>query len=53
MRSVLDVFWHIILALVGALGFAALIVGAAALACGGAAMGCAWGWRSWQRRRRR
>lgn len=45
MRSVLEIFWHIILALLGALGFGALIMGAVALACGGAAMGCGWLWR--------
>lgn len=53
MRSVIEIFWHIILALVGALGFGALIVAGAALACGGAAMGCGYAWRGWQRRRGR
>ena len=51
MRSVLGVFWHIIMALTGALGFAALVVGAGVLACGGTAAGCAWLWRGRQRRR--
>ena len=53
MRSVIEIFWHIILALVGALGFGALIVAGTALACGGAAMGCGYAWRGWQRRRGR
>lgn len=53
MRSVIEIFWHIILALVGALGFAALIVAGVALACGCGAMGCGYAWRGWQRRRAR
>ena len=53
MRSVIEIFWHIILALIGALGFGALILGAAALACGGAAISCSYVWRGWQRRRAR
>ncbi len=53
MRSVIEIFWHIVLALVGALGFAALIVAGVALACGCGAMGCGYVWRGWQRRRAR
>jgi hypothetical protein len=53
MRSVLEIFWHIILALTGALGFGALVVGGIALACGGAAFGCGWAWRGWRARRGR
>jgi len=45
MQSVLGIFWHIVMALMGALSFAAMMVGGAALACGGAFFGCAWLWR--------
>jgi hypothetical protein len=51
MQTVLGIFWHIILALTGALGFAALIAAGAALACGGAFFGGSWCWRSWRGRR--
>jgi hypothetical protein len=50
MQTVLGIFWHIVLALTGALGFAALVIGAAALFCGGAFMGCACWWRGRGRR---
>ncbi len=53
MRSVIEIFWHIILALIGALGFGALIVAGTALVCGGAMMGCGYAWRGWLRRRSR
>jgi hypothetical protein len=52
VQTVLAIFWHIILALTGALGFAALVVAGAALCCGGAAFGCAWLWRGRRRKRR-
>ena len=53
MRSVLDIFWHIILALLGAVGFGALIVAGAALACGCGVLGGGWCLRAWRRRRGR
>ena len=52
MRSVIEVFWHIILALTGALGFGALVLGALALACSGALLGSGWCWRRWRARER-
>jgi len=52
MQTVLAIFWHVILALVGALGFAALVVAGAALCCGGAAFGCACIWRGLKRKGR-
>ena len=51
MQTVLEIFWALVLALTGALGFAALVVGGAALVCGSAAFGCAWLWRGRRRRR--
>ena len=53
MQTVLGIFWHIVLALTGALGFAALIIAGATLAFGCGAMGCGYAWRGWQRRRGR
>ena len=50
MQTVLEIFWHIVLALTGALGFAALVLGGVGLFCGGAAFGCAWLWRGRRRR---
>ena len=46
MQTVLVIFWQLVMALVGALGFAALVVAGLALCCGGAAIGCAWLWRT-------
>lgn len=51
MQTVLGIFWHIVLALTGALGFAALVVGGAALCCGCGVIGGGWCWRRWRRRR--
>lgn len=51
MQTVLEIFWALVIALTGALGFAALVAGGTVLACGGAAFGCAWLWRGRRRRR--
>lgn len=50
MRSVIEIFWHIILALLGALGFGALILAGVALACGCGVLGTTWCWRRWRAR---
>jgi uncharacterized protein (DUF2062 family) len=53
LRSVLEFFWQFLLGVTGAVGFAALIVGATTLACGFGLVSCGYGWRRWRRRRRR
>ena len=44
MQTVLALFWHVIMAITGALGFA-LGIAAIMLCCGSAAVGCLWKWR--------
>jgi hypothetical protein len=51
LRSVLEFFWQFLLGVTGAVGFAALIVGATTLVCGFGLVGCGYGWRRWRRRR--
>lgn len=50
MRSVLEVFWELVLAITGAVAFSALAVAGAAFAIGCATVGCTWTWRSWRKR---
>ena len=45
MRSVLEFFWEFIIALTGAVGLAALIVGGVAFGLGCAVAGCGYTWR--------
>ena len=52
VKSVLEFFWQFLLGVTGAVGFAALFVGAATVACGFGVVGCGYGWRRWRRRRR-
>lgn len=52
MRSVIEVFWQIVLAITGALAASALLVAGGAFALGCVAFGCSIGWRRWCRRRR-
>jgi hypothetical protein len=51
VKSVLEFFWQFLLGVTGAVGFAALIVGAATVACGFGLVSCGYGWRRWRRRR--
>ena len=53
MRSVIEIFWHIILALLGALGFGAVIVLGVGFLCGCGLLGTTWCWRRWRGRRTR
>ena len=53
MRSAIEGFWDIVLALIGAIAFAILVVGLLALAFGCAVFGCTAAWRHWRRRRSR
>lgn len=50
MRSILGVFWEIVLAIFGAVAFSTLLVAGATFAAGCAALGCTATWRSWRRR---
>ena len=50
MRSVLEFFWEFIIALTGAVGLAALIVGGVAFGLGCAVFGCGYTWRKWRQR---
>jgi hypothetical protein len=52
VKSVLEFFWQFLLGVTGAVGFAALIVGAATIACGFGLVSCGYGWRRWRQRRR-
>ena len=52
MKSVIQFLTQFLLGLTGAVGFAALIVGAISLACGFGLISCGYGWRWWRKRRR-
>lgn len=53
MKSALELFWEIILAIIGAVAFAGLIAAAAFLAAGGLIFGAGCLFLNWRRRRRK
>ena len=51
MKSVIEVFFEILLALTGAVAFAALVVGGGLLVLGCLVFGSCWGFLGWRKRR--
>jgi len=51
VKSVLEIFFEIVLALTGAVAFATAVVGGSMLGLGCTIFGCGYAWRRWRRRR--
>ena len=51
MRSVMEVFWEVVLGITGAIALSTAAVAGMAFGMGCVGFGCAYGWRNWQQRR--
>lgn len=49
MKSVLGVFWDVVLGITGAIAMSTAAVAGVAFALGCAVFACAYGWRHWRR----
>ena len=51
MRSVMEVFWEVVLGITGAIALSTAAVAGMAFGMGCVGFGCAYGWRNWQQRK--